>query len=148
MPSPNTSDKGWALANCWLAALEEAARDFLGTNPRAFCERGYEHATVRWIQVLEELYIQVGVEAGFFRDPSQCEISLVNPHRVEIKVLECPYRRACEQLLESGFSIRDLTCARIGCFRAAAEHLSGIPCQYEVTGFWAHGDCEGYIVHR
>lgn len=165
MPSPNTSDKGWALANCWLAALEEAARDFLGTNPRAFCERGYEHATVRWIQVLEELYgittrkassvkeaienyIQVGVEAGFFRDPSQFEISLVNPHRVEIKVLECPYRRACEQLLESGFSIRDLTCARIGCFRAAAEHLSGIPCQYEVTGFWAHGDCEGYIVHR
>ena len=153
------------LARCWLSALEETARDFHGTNPRAFCERGYEHATIRWLQVLEEQYgvtarksatvkeavenhIEVGVKAGLFRDASQFEITQVNPHRVEIKVLECPYRQTCEQLLESGFDIRDLTCARIGCFRAAAEILSSIPCKYEVTGFRADGTCEGYVEHR
>ena len=51
-------------------------------------------------------------------------------------------------LLETGFTIRDLTCARLGCFRAGAELLAGIPCKYEVTGFGADRPCEGYIEHR
>ena len=163
---PLTKEEGaWAIARSWLLAMEETARDFHGTHPRAFCERGYEHATIRFFQVLEEEYgitvpkaetvkeaienhIEVGVRAGLFRDASQFEMTQVNPHRVEMKVLECPYRNSCEKLLESGFTIRDLTCARIGCFRAAAEILSSTPCKYEVTGFRADGCCEGYIEHR
>ncbi len=157
-------ESGWGLAGCWLAAMEETARDFHGTQPKAFCERGYEHATIRWFQLLEKQYgitvprassvkeaienhIEVGVVAGLFRDPSQFELTQVNPHRVELRILECPYRRACEQLLESGFTIRDLTCARIGCFRSSAEILAGILCKYEVTGFRPDG-CVGYIEHR
>jgi hypothetical protein len=161
----NRENGGWDIARCWLAALEETARDFHGTRPRAVCERGYEHATMRWLELLEEQYgitvpkassvkeaieshIEVGVRSGLFRDASQFELVQVNPHRVEIKVLECPYRTTCVNLLETGFTIRDLTCARIGCFRAAAEILSGIPCKFEVTGFAADRPCEGYVEHR
>ncbi len=161
----NRENGGWDVARCWLLALEETARDFHGSLPRAFCERGYEHATVSWLRMLEdqygitvpkaptvkealENYIEVGVRAGLFRDASQFELAQVNPHRVELKVLECPYRPPCETLLASGFTIRDLTCARIGCFRAAAEILAGAPCKYEVTGFRLDGICEGYIEHR
>ena len=156
---------GWDIARCWLAALEETARDFHGTQPRAFCERGYEHATARWFQLLQEQHgitvprasnikeavenhIDVGVRAGLFRDASQFELSQVNPHRVELRIVECPYRPTCEQLLESGFKIRDLTCARIGCFRASAEILTEVSCKYEVTGFRNDGSCEGYIEHK
>ena len=161
----NRENGGWDIARSWLAALEETARDFHGTHPRAFCERGYEHATVRWFTLLQEQYgitvpkadnvkeaienhIEVGVHAGLFHDASQFELNQVNPHRVDIKIMDCPYRATCEQLLETGFTIRDLTCARIGCFRAAAEMLSGIPCKYDVTGFRTDGSCEGYIEHR
>ena len=156
---------GWDIARCWLAALEETARDFHGTQPRAFCERGYEHATVRWFQILEEQYgitvpkaeniqgavenhIEVGVRSGLFSDASQFELAQINPHRVEIRVHECVYRPTCEKLLDTGFTIRDLTCARIGCFRASAEILAGDQCNYEVTGFRTDGWCEGYIEHR
>ena len=59
------------------------------------------------------------IMAGLFRDASQFELVQVNPQRVEITVMECPYRATCLRLLETGFTIRDLTCARIGCFRAA-----------------------------
>ena len=69
-------------------------------------------------------------------------------NRVELKIVDCPYRGPCETLLESGFTIRDLTCARIGCFRASAEILSGSHCKYEVTGFRPDGICEGYVEHR
>lgn len=161
----NREEGGWAIARSWLLALEETARDFHGTQPKAFCERGYEHATERWFQTLDEEYgitvpkaetvkeaienhVEVGVRAGLFRDASQFELTQVNPHRVELKIMECPYRGSCERLLESGFTIRDLTCARIGCFRASAEILAGTPCKYEVTGFRADGCCEGYIEHR
>ena len=156
---------GWDIARCWLAALEETARDFHGTQPRAFCERGYEHATSSWFRILQEQYgitvpkastvkgaienhIEVGVRSGLFRDASQFELTEVNPHRVEIQIVDCPYRSACEQLLKEGFTIRDLTCARIGCFRASAEILAEIPCKYEVTGFRNDGRCEGHVEHR
>jgi len=161
----NREEGGWDIARCWLAAMEEAARDFHGTLPKAFCERAYEHATVRWFQMLEDQYgitvprvetikeaveshIEVGVRAGLFRDASQFELSQVNPQRLEIKILDCVYRSTCETLLETGFTIRDLTCARIGCFRASAELLTGIPCKYEVTGFRADCCCDGFIEHR
>jgi len=161
----NKENAGWDIAGCWLSALEETARDFHGTHPRAFCERGYEHALQRWFRLLEEQYgvtvpkantvleavenhIDVGVRAGLFRDASQFELDQVNPHRLEIKVFDCPYRATCENLLESGFTIRDLTCARIGAFRASAQLLTGTACKYEVTGFRPDGLCDGYIEHR
>ena len=161
----NRENSGWDIARCWLAAIEETARDFHGTRPRSFCERGYEHATVRWFQILEEQYgisvpkatsvkeaiehhIELGVRAGLFRDASQFEMKQVNPHRLEIRVLECPYRATCVNLLETGFTIRDLTCARIGAFRASAQILTGTACKYEVTGFRPDGLCDGYIEHR
>jgi hypothetical protein len=165
MQTLSKEEGGWTIARSWLAALEETARDFHGTLPKAFCERGYEHATARWFQILEEQYgitipkaetvreavhahIDGGVRAGLFRDPSQFELNQVNPQRLEIKIMDCPYRPTCENLLESGFTIRDLTCARIGCFRAAAQILASIPCKYEVTGFRTDGTCEGFIEHR
>ncbi len=161
----NRENGGWDIALCWLSALEETARDFHGTRPRAFCERGYEHVTVRWFQLLEEQYgisvpkassvkeavenhIEVGVRAGLFRDASQFELTQVNPHRLELRVIECTYRSPCQGLLDAGCTISDLTCARIGCFRASAEMLSGVPCKYEVTGFGSDGVCDGYIEHR
>jgi hypothetical protein len=165
MKTLSREEGGWALARCWLAALEETARDFLGTQPKLFCERGYEHATARWIEILDENYgitaekartvkeaiehyIDLCVKGGLFRDASQFELAQANPQRVNIKAVDCPYRQTCEALLEGGFTIRDLSCARIGCFRAAAEHLSGIPCKYEVTAFQVDGCCVGYIEHR
>lgn len=161
----NKEQGGWDVAQAWLSALEEAARDFHGTLPRAFCERAYEHATLRWFQLLDEQYgitvpkartvkeaienhIEVGVRAGLFKDPSQFELNQVNPQRVEIRSLDCIYRSTCERLLDTGFAIKDLTCARIGCFRSSAEYLTGKPCKYEVTGFRNDGTCEGYIEHR
>jgi hypothetical protein len=165
MDSITREEGGWSVARTWLAALEETARDFHGTHPKAFCERGYEHATIRWYQLLEEQFgitvpkaktmrqaienhIALGVRVGLFRDASQFELNQVNPYRVEITALDCPYRFNCEQLLDAGFTIRDLTCARIGVFRSAAEILSGIKCKYEVTGFHADKRCEGYVEHR
>lgn len=165
MEPMNREEGGWMIARCWLAALEETARDFHGNHPKAFCERGYEHATASFFQILEEQFamtvakaetikeaienhIEAGVHVGLFRDASQFEITQINPHRVGIKALECPYRLSCEKLLESGFAIRDLTCARIGCFRASSEILASIPCKYEVTDFRADGCCEGFIEHR
>jgi len=161
----NRQEGGWAIARCWLAALEETARDFHGTRPKAFCERGYEHATIRFFQVLEEQFgvtvpkagsikqaienhVEAGLFIGLFRDASQFDLTQVNPHRVELTILECPYRLSCEKLLESGFTIRDLTCARIGCFRSSTEILTGQVCKYEVTGFRTDGCCEGFIEHR
>jgi hypothetical protein len=165
MRTLSKEEGGWTIAYSWLMALEETARDFHGTLPRAFCQRGYEHATENWFGILEEQYgitipkastvkkavenhIEMGVRAGLFRDASQFDLRQVNPHRLEIRVLECPYRRPCEQLIESGLAIRELTCARIGCFRAAAEILSEIPCKYEVTSFLPDGTCEGFIENR
>ena len=49
MDSITREEGGWSVARTWLAALEETARDFHGTHPKAFCERGYEHANNRKI---------------------------------------------------------------------------------------------------
>ena len=63
-------------------------------------------------------------------------------------MLECPYRKSCERLIEDQVQVPDLTCARIGCFRAAAELLAGIPLVYRVTAFRPDGCCEGTIERR
>lgn len=156
------AESGWIIARVWLNALEATARDFHGTRPRAFVTRAYEHATEEWLRVLEqdyglkpreagtmkeavESYIDVGVRAGLFEDASQFKLEDKDPYRLEVSVLVCPYRDSCRDLLERGFSLRNLTCARMGCFRAAVQALTNTPCDYEVTSVNPEEGCTGLI---
>ncbi|MBN1542194.1 hypothetical protein JW992_08590 [candidate division KSB1 bacterium] len=154
-------ESGWMLAHIWLAALEETARDFHGSRPKTFLERAYHHATEQFLRSLEndygiyprrvstileglEEYIRLGVLGGLFRDAGQFTLTEVNPNRVEIDVLDCPYRAMCGELMNSGVSPNDLTCPRLGCFRAAVNILADIDCTYEMTEIKERG-CLGYI---
>ena len=92
-----------------------------------------------------ENYIQIGIAGGLFRDASHFEVVEVNPSHVQITVHDCVYLKSCQSLIEEGFSIRDLTCARIGAFRAAVKSLANIDCDYQVKSFNVDGDCKGYI---
>ena len=153
---------GWVIARVWLNALEETARDFHGTRPRTFVTRAYEHATEEWLRVLEqdyglkpheattmkeavESYIDIGVKAGLFVDASQFKLEEKDPYRLDVSVLVCPYRESCKDLLERGFSLRNLTCARMGCFRAAVQALTNVACDYEVTSVKPEEGCTGLI---
>jgi len=155
-------EAGWLVALAWLSALEETARDFHGTRPRVFSERAYEHSVQYYLHLLGdeygmqiaksdtiraavENYIQIGIAGKLFRDASHFEIVEVNPSHVEITVHDCVYLKSCQTLIEEGFAIRDLTCARIGCFRAAVKALAAIDCDYQVKSFNIDGDCKGYI---
>ena len=150
------------IALSWLSALEETARDFHGTRPRQFCERAYEHSVQHFLHVLGdeydiqvkkvntiraavEQYIQIGVAGRLFRDPSDFELVDVNPFRVDITIHNCKYLKSCQALIDQGFGIKDLTCARIGCFRAAVRTLGNIDCDYQVRSFNMDGDCQGYV---
>jgi len=161
----NKEESGWVVALTWLSALEETARDFHGTRPRAFLQRAYEHAVQNFLSQLEldygihaargdsirravQEYIRVGVKGGAFGDASQFELQEVNPDRLEITVHNCIYLKSCEALLEEGISLKDLTCARIGCFRAAVQHLADIDCGYEVTAFALEDTCRGAIERK
>jgi hypothetical protein len=158
-------ESGWVVALSWLSALEEVARDFHGTRPRAFCQRAYEHATENFLRILEneygikaqrvdsikkavEEYIRVGVKGRLFTDASQFELTETNPNRLELVVHKCPYLKSCEALLKEGIRLKDLTCARIGAFRAAALHLADIDCTYEVTAFAIEETCRGSIERK
>ncbi len=158
----NKEMSGWILARVWLSALEETARDFHGTYPKPFCARAYEHATSAWVRILQseyglqikkcsgireavENYIDLGVQAGLFNDPSNFSCKEINPNKVEISVLVCPYGSSCRDSIEQGFSHRDLTCARIGCFAAAVKILADIPCTYEVVSVEGEGGCRGFV---
>ncbi len=158
----NKDEAGWVAAISWLSALEETARDFHGTRPRVFCERAYEHSVQHFlhrigdeygIQVERavsirgavENYIQIGVAASVFSDASDFDLVEVNPFHLKITVHDCKYLKSCQTLIDQGFSVRDLTCARIGCFRAAVKALTNIDCDYRVRAFNIDGDCEGYI---
>lgn len=162
MPDKALEDVGWTIARAWLTALEQAARDFHGPRPWSFCNRAYDYATEDWLRVLEdehgmtakqadsmkeavENYIDLGVKAGLFKDASQFELQAVNPNRLEVKVAVCPYVESCRDLLSRGFSLRDLTCPRIGCFRAAVKILANIECAHEVTSLRLGEGCEGII---
>jgi hypothetical protein len=162
MDKIDREEAGWLVALAWLSALEETARDFHGTRPRVFSERAYEHSVEYWLHFLAdeygmpiakadtirtavESYIQIGIAGGLFRDASNFELVEVNPFHLEITVHDCVYLKSCQALIEEGFSVRDLTCARIGCFRAAVKALAAIDCDYQVTSFNLEGDCKGYI---
>ena len=162
MDKINREEAGWLVALTWLSALEETARDFHGTRPRVFSERAYEHSVQYYLRLLGdeyglqikksdsiraavENYIQIGLAGGLFRDAGHFEIVEVNPFHLEITVHDCVYLKSCQSLIDEGFSIRDLTCARIGCFRAAVKTLANIDCDYQVTSFNLEGDCKGHI---
>ena len=158
-------EAGWIIAISWLSALEETARDFHGTRPRVFCERAYEHSVEHFLRRIGdeygvnvessdsirsavENYIQIGVAGSVFRDPSDFDLVDVNPFRLEITVHDCKYLKSCQRLIDQGFSIRDLTCARIGCLKAAVRALANIDCDYQVQAFNVDGDCQGYIERK
>jgi hypothetical protein len=162
MDKMDREEAGWLVALAWLSALEETARDFHGTRPRVFSERAYEHSVAYYLHLLGdeygmqikkaetlraavENYIQIGLAGGLFRDASNFELVEVNPFHLEITVHDCVYLKSCQALIEEGFAIRDLTCARIGCFRAAVKALASLDCDYQVTSFNIEGDCKGYI---
>ena len=162
MKSLNKELSGWILARVWLNALEETARDFHGTYPKPFCARGYEHATGAWLRILQDeygfevkkchgileavnVYIDIGIRGGLFHDPSNFKIREINPNKVEISVLVCPYGASCKDSIAQGFAHHDLTCARLGCFAAAVKILADIACTYEVVRVESEGGCQGYI---
>jgi len=162
MAKIDKSEAGWVIGLVWLSALEETARDFHGTRPKVFCERAYEHAVQHYLRLLGdeygiqieegdsirdsvEKYIQIGVIGRLFQDASDFELIEINPYHIEITVHNCKYLKSCQALIDEGFSIRDLTCARIGCFRAAVKALANIDCDYQVRSFNIDGDCQGFI---
>jgi len=155
---------GWELTRIWLTALEETARDFY-RRPKEFCTRAYENAVQNMLRVMEdeyglrcertdsikgalESYIKFGVDVGMFQDASQFAVEAVNPNRVEVQVLSCPYQQTCRDLLEQGMTVKDLTCARIGCFRAAVLSIAHIDCNYEVTGSLLEEGCQGFLERK
>lgn len=162
MDTINQEEAGWLVALAWLSGLEETGRDFHGTRPKVFIERAYEHAVHCYLRLLGDLYgmqinksdslrsavenyIQIGIAGSLFRNSNHIELRDVNPGHLEISVHNCIYLKVCQTLIEEGFSIRDLTCARIGCFRAAVKALADIECDYRVTSFDIDGECKGYI---
>ncbi len=164
MKTLNTERSGWLLARVWLNSLEETARDFHGTYPKPFLSRAYEHATGAWLSILQdeygleikkchgikeaiERYIEIGVKGGLFQDASYFQIKEINPNKVEVNILVCPYAKNWRDSVGQGFSKRDISNARIGCFAAAVKILADIPCTYEVTSVdnEAEGAYRGYI---
>jgi hypothetical protein len=162
MDKIDREEAGWLVALSWLSALEETARDFHGTRPKVFSERAYEHAVQYYFRLLGdeygmqikksdsilqavEDYIRILLAGGVIREASDFELVEVNPFHVEVTVHDCVYLKSCQALIEQGFSIRDLTCARIGCFRAAVKALANIDCDYQVTSINIDGDCKGNI---
>lgn len=162
MDKISREEAGWLVALSWLSALEETARDFHGTRPRVFCERVYEHSVEHFLHRLGdeygfsieksasireaiENYIRIGAAAGVFPEAGAFDLVEINPFHVELTVHDCVYLKSCQALIDEGFSVRDLTCARIGCFRAAVKALGNIDCDYQVTSFNIEGDCKGYI---
>lgn len=155
-------DSGWQLTRVWLNALEETARDFYGTRPREFCMRAYEHATDYWIKIIDselgiktqkadsikaaiQNYINSGIAGGLFGDASEFELEELPAGSVKIKVLNCPYKDSCKDLLERGFSLKSLTCARLGCFRAASYILADKECTYKLNEVNPGVMCSGLI---
>ncbi len=156
---------GWVLARVWLDALEKGARDFFGTRPRMFAERGYEYASEAYLRILEndygvkaakastikaavESYIDVGIRGGLFYDQSQFVLREVTVNRLEINILGCPYLNSCQDLLDGGILVSNLTCARIGCFKAAVKLLADIHCTYKVNAFNTENGCQGVILKK
>lgn len=165
MKDINKENSGWLLSTVWLQALEESARDFHGVKPRLFCYKAYEYATSNWIKALQDEYqiypkkantikealdnyIELGIAGGLFDNANQFTVTEIINNRVNIKVHKCPFLKVCKYLLKGGYTLRDITCARIGCFNAAIKILSGIDTYYEIVGVDIQEECEGNIERR
>ncbi len=155
-------ETGWILARVWLRALEETARDFHGNWPKIFMDRAYEHATAEWISTMENeydftfhrggtmiealrSYIDIGLKAGLFRDASDFRVREISPNRLEVTIYRDIYADTYRDLTIKGQVIREMTNARLGCFRAAIRLLSGMECDYEITSIHSDGVVEGFI---
>ncbi len=162
MKTLDKGTSGWILARVWLDSLEETARDFHGIRPRAFLERAYTHATETLLRILEDeyglrprkaatikeaiqSYIELCVKAGLFDDASQFKIEELDPYRVEVEVAGCPYGESCRDIASQTMPLDNLTCARLGCFKAAAEILVGIDCNYELMTGSPGTVCRGVV---
>jgi len=155
---------GWLLTRVWLNALEETARDFHGTLPKEFCMRAYEHATDTWIKLLDDEYgiliprtdsllqavknyIEAGVAGGIFESIDEFELQEIPSGGIKVTVHRCAYQDSCRYLLTNkGYSLKTLTCARIGCFKAAGTLLSNVEATYHVNKIEPGISCEGEIV--
>jgi hypothetical protein len=154
---------GWNMMYVWQEALEETARDFHGTHPQEFCVRAYAHATRNWIHLLREeygiilprtdsmkeaveSYIRASVEVGAFRSADSFRITdFPESNAIEVEILACPYENTCRELLCKGVKYADITCARIGCFRAAVLYLTGHDCRYDILHVRPNKGCRGII---
>lgn len=162
MKTLDKATSGWMVARVWLDSLEETARDFHGIRPRAFIERAYQHATEMLLRILEDeygmrprkattireavqSYIELCVRAGLFEDVSQFKVEELDSYRVEVEVADCPYGESCRDLSSQALPLQNLTCARLGCFKAAVEILTGVECNYEVTAASPGTGCRGVI---
>ena len=157
-----------ALVRTWLTALEKTMRDFHGPKPKMVCRRAYEHAAAEFIRVMTDdygltiesaesgrkpetirqavgSYIDLGGRAGLFKDESDIDILENNVNSVEITVRNCPYTDSCKDLIADGIEPKDLTCARMGCFRGAALALANLNCSYDVLSVDFVNGCHGVL---
>jgi hypothetical protein len=156
---------GWTLMRIWMTAFEQAAADLDGIQAKHLCQKAYEYATEEWLRVLKEeygitpakaatikeaveAYIEVGIQGGLFKDAGQFVVKEYGPSSVEITVLDCPYAKTCMDLIAHGFSLKKITCSRIGCFQAAVRLLANIDCDYEVTSIKPDEGCQGIIERK
>ena len=156
---------GWSLTRIWMTAFEQAAADFHGVLAKTYCKKAYEYATEEWLRVLHEdygieaekaktikdgvmSYIKAGVYGGLFADPAQIKLKEFSPNSLGVTVHHCPYGKSCQDLLDHGFSLKTLTCPRLGCFRAAVRFLADIDCDYEVVSVKPDEKCKGIIERK
>src|SRR3989339_2174276 len=147
------------LLRVWMNALEKTARDFHGTRPKRFCRRVYEHAVEELFKIMGEYglsvskastlresverYVEASVQAGLLEDVSQVQITEINVNNLDIRVNHSPFAGSCRDLLESGLTLKELTCAQMGCFRGAVLLLSDVDCQYDLIAFDPVKGCQG-----
>jgi hypothetical protein len=149
------------LVRIWVTAIEETTRDFF-PHPREFCVRVYENAASNLMNIISneygykmkpagtikealEAYIDLGLQSGLFEDASQFVLREVNSNKLEVSVFKCIYLPCCQDILDRGSVISELTCPRIGCFVGAVSIMTNVACNYTLTGFNPEKCCEGFI---
>ncbi|MEQ8223673.1 MAG: hypothetical protein ABRQ37_15275 [Candidatus Eremiobacterota bacterium] len=149
------------LVRIWVTAIEESARDFF-PHPGEFCRRVYENAASNLINIIcneygyhmkpagtikeaIEAYIELAIKSGLFEDTRQFVLKEINPNKLEVSVFNCVYLPCCQDILDRGSVISELTCPRLGCFAGVAGITTDIACSHTLTGFNPGKCCEGFI---
>lgn len=150
------------LSRTWLAAVEFAARDALGSACKPFLRTVYFHAAREWLatQALEqglpatrmdsprealELYIAGGARGGLLRSREDIEMHEHDRGAFSFLVHRCPYKPVCAALNESGLKTSELTCPRLGCLAGAVEALCGENAEWVLDEFQHHAACRGRL---